>query len=204
MNGQRDDVAHRSGGQKQSRLLARHLRDEILQGIDRWILAALLITDFSAAQGDIIDLTAIDANVNLAGNQAFVKVNAFSGVAGEYVRVVTGSYMTAYFDTDGNGSADFAHYAASKGGIVGMTLPAARDMASRGVRVLTIAPGLFDTPLLAALPEAARVSLGQQVPFPSRLGQPAEYGALVRHIIENVMLNGEVIRLDGALRMAPR
>ena len=95
-------------------------------------------------------------------------------------------------------------YAASKGGIVALTLPVAREFASIGIRVVTIAPGIFDTPLLAALPEAARVSLGQQVPFPSRLGRPAEYGALVRHIAENEMLNGEVIRLDGALRMAPR
>ena len=95
-------------------------------------------------------------------------------------------------------------YAASKGGIVGLTLPVAREFASLGIRVVTIAPGIFDTPLLAALPEAARVSLGQQVPFPSRLGRPAEYAALARHIVENEMLNGEVIRLDGALRMAPR
>src|SRR5262245_43782464 len=95
-------------------------------------------------------------------------------------------------------------YAASKGGIVALTLPAAREFASLGIRVVTIAPGIFDTPLLAALPEPARVSLGKQVPFPSRLGRPAEYGSLVRHIIENEMLNGEVIRLDGALRMAPR
>ena len=95
-------------------------------------------------------------------------------------------------------------YAASKGAIVGMTLPIAREFAQLGIRVVTVAPGIFDTPLLAGLPEPARVSLGQQVPFPSRLGRPSEYGALVRHIIENEMLNGEVIRLDGALRMAPR
>lgn len=95
-------------------------------------------------------------------------------------------------------------YAASKGGIVAMTLSIAREFASIGIRVVTVAPGIFDTPLLAGLPEPARVSLGQQVPFPSRLGRPSEYGALVRHIIENEMLNGEVIRLDGALRMAPK
>lgn len=95
-------------------------------------------------------------------------------------------------------------YAASKGGIVALTLPVAREFAPLGIRVVTIAPGIFDTPLLAALPEAARVSLGQQVPFPSRLGQPREYAALAKHIIENEMMNGEVIRLDGALRMAPR
>jgi NAD(P)-dependent dehydrogenase (short-subunit alcohol dehydrogenase family) len=95
-------------------------------------------------------------------------------------------------------------YSASKGGIVGMTLPAARDLASLGVRVCTIAPGLFDTPLLAALPEPAREALGAQTPFPRRLGQPAEYAALAVHIVENAMLNGETIRLDGALRMAPK
>ncbi len=95
-------------------------------------------------------------------------------------------------------------YSASKGGIVGMTLPAARDMASRGVRVVTIAPGLFDTPLLAALPEEARKALGDGIPFPSRLGQPAEYAQLVEQIVANPMLNGETIRLDGALRMPPK
>jgi len=95
-------------------------------------------------------------------------------------------------------------YSASKGGIVGMTLPAARDLASSGIRVVTIAPGLFDTPLLAGLPEEARVALGEQVPHPHRLGRPEEYGDLAAHIVANPMLNGEVIRLDGALRMPPR
>jgi 3-hydroxyacyl-CoA dehydrogenase/3-hydroxy-2-methylbutyryl-CoA dehydrogenase len=95
-------------------------------------------------------------------------------------------------------------YAASKGGIVGMTLPAARDLAGRGIRVVTIAPGTFDTPLLGALPQEAREQLGAQIPFPSRLGRPEEFAALALHIMENEMLNGEVIRLDGALRMPPR
>ena len=95
-------------------------------------------------------------------------------------------------------------YAASKGGIVGLTLPAARDMASRGIRVVTIAPGTFDTPLLGALPQEAREELGKAIPFPQRLGDPAEFGALAVHIVENQMLNGETIRLDGALRMPPR
>ena len=95
-------------------------------------------------------------------------------------------------------------YAASKGGIVGLTLPAARDLAGLGIRVVTIAPGLFDTPLLASLPEPAREALGKTIPFPPRLGDPEEFGALVAHIAANTMLNGEVIRLDGALRMAPR
>jgi NAD(P)-dependent dehydrogenase (short-subunit alcohol dehydrogenase family) len=95
-------------------------------------------------------------------------------------------------------------YSASKGGVVGMTLPAARDLSQSGIRVMTIAPGLFDTPLLAALPQEARDALGRSVPFPQRLGRPDEYAHLAAHIVENAMLNGEVIRLDGALRMAPR
>jgi 3-hydroxyacyl-CoA dehydrogenase / 3-hydroxy-2-methylbutyryl-CoA dehydrogenase len=95
-------------------------------------------------------------------------------------------------------------YAASKGGVVGMTLPAARDLSANHVRVCTIAPGLFDTPLLAGLPEEARAALGAQVPHPARLGAPEEYAALAVHVVENPMLNGEVIRLDGALRMPPR
>jgi NAD(P)-dependent dehydrogenase (short-subunit alcohol dehydrogenase family) len=97
-----------------------------------------------------------------------------------------------------------AAYSASKGGVAALTLPAAREFARFGIRVVTIAPGTFDTPLLAGLPDAARQSLGQQVPFPSRLGRPDEFAALARHIIENEMLNGEVIRLDGALRMGPK
>jgi NAD(P)-dependent dehydrogenase (short-subunit alcohol dehydrogenase family) len=95
-------------------------------------------------------------------------------------------------------------YSASKGGVVGMTLPAARDLSQYGIRVNTIAPGLFDTPLLAALPEEARAALGAGVPFPRRLGMPAEYAQLACQIVENRMLNGETIRLDGALRMPPR
>jgi 3-hydroxyacyl-CoA dehydrogenase / 3-hydroxy-2-methylbutyryl-CoA dehydrogenase len=95
-------------------------------------------------------------------------------------------------------------YSASKGGIVAMTLPAARDLASRGIRVVTIAPGTFDTPLLGALPQEARDELGKAIPFPPRLGRPPEFAALALHIVENVMLNGETIRLDGALRMPPR
>jgi 3-hydroxyacyl-CoA dehydrogenase / 3-hydroxy-2-methylbutyryl-CoA dehydrogenase len=95
-------------------------------------------------------------------------------------------------------------YSASKGGVVGLTLPAARDLARQGIRVCTIAPGTFDTPLLAALPQDAREALGAQVPFPARLGHPSEYAALACHIAENPMLNGETIRLDGALRMPPK
>jgi NAD(P)-dependent dehydrogenase (short-subunit alcohol dehydrogenase family) len=114
--------------------------------------------------------------------------------------VIVNTASIAAFD----GQIGQAAYSASKAGIVGLTLPVARELARFGIRVVTIAPGIFDTPLLAGLPEAARLSLGQQVPFPSRLGRPEEYAALVRHVLENEMLNGEVIRLDGALRMAPK
>jgi NAD(P)-dependent dehydrogenase (short-subunit alcohol dehydrogenase family) len=114
--------------------------------------------------------------------------------------VVINTASVAAFD----GQIGQVAYSASKGGIVAITLPLAREFARHGIRVVTIAPGIFDTPLLAGLPEAARLSLGQQVPFPARLGRPAEYAALAQHIIENEMLNGEVIRLDGALRMAPQ
>lgn len=114
--------------------------------------------------------------------------------------VIINTASVAAFD----GQIGQAAYSASKGGIVGMTLPIARDLARDGIRVMTIAPGIFDTPLLGALPEPARISLGQQVPFPPRLGRPDEYAALAKHIIENEMLNGEVIRLDGGIRMSPK
>jgi NAD(P)-dependent dehydrogenase (short-subunit alcohol dehydrogenase family) len=114
--------------------------------------------------------------------------------------VIVNTASIAAFD----GQIGQAAYSASKGGIVGMTLPIARDLARSGIRVVTIAPGLFNTPLLAGLSEEVQKALGAQVPFPPRLGDPAEYAALARHIIENTMLNGEVIRLDGALRMPPK
>jgi NAD(P)-dependent dehydrogenase (short-subunit alcohol dehydrogenase family) len=114
--------------------------------------------------------------------------------------VVINTASVAAFD----GQIGQAAYSASKGGIVGMTLPIARDLAEVGIRVCTIAPGLFDTPLMGTLPEPARISLAKQVPFPARLGRPAEYAALAAHIVENSMLNGETIRLDGAIRMQPR
>lgn len=119
---------------------------------------------------------------------------------GEDRGVIVCTASVAAFD----GQIGQAAYSASKGGVAGMTLPIAREFAQHQIRVMSIAPGIFDTPMLAGLPEAARESLGKQVPFPSRLGNPGEYAALARHIVENQMLNGEVIRLDGAIRMAPR
>jgi NAD(P)-dependent dehydrogenase (short-subunit alcohol dehydrogenase family) len=142
--------------------------------------------------------------INLIGTFNVIRLAAahMAGLEsiGEERGVIVNTASVAAFD----GQVGQAAYAASKGGIVGMTLPIARDLAGLGIRVVTIAPGLFDTPLLASLPEEARRSLGQQVPHPSRLGDPAEYGALAAHVVENPMLNGETIRLDGAVRMAPR
>jgi NAD(P)-dependent dehydrogenase (short-subunit alcohol dehydrogenase family) len=118
---------------------------------------------------------------------------------GERGVIINTASVAAY-----DGQIGQAAYSASKGGVVGMTLPIARELARFGIRVMSIAPGIFQTPMMAALPEAAQKSLGEQVPFPSRLGLPSEYAALAKHIIENRMLNGEVIRLDGAIRMAPK
>jgi NAD(P)-dependent dehydrogenase (short-subunit alcohol dehydrogenase family) len=144
-------------------------------------------------------------NVNLVGTFNVIRLAAAAMAsntpnAGGERGVIVNTASVAAFD----GQIGQAAYSASKGGIVALTLPIAREFARIGVRVMTIAPGTFDTPLLGALPEAARLSLAQQVPFPPRLGRPEEYAALVRHIFENEMLNGEVIRLDGAIRMAPK
>ena len=114
--------------------------------------------------------------------------------------VIIATASVAAFD----GQVGQVAYSASKGGIVAMTLPIARDLADKGVRVVTIAPGIFETPLLATLPDKVKESLAEAVPFPKKLGQPDEFAALARHIVENVMLNGETIRLDGAIRLAPR
>ena len=135
-------------------------------------------------------------NVIRRGAQRIAKTEPINGERG----VIVNTASVAAFD----GQIGQAAYSASKGGVVGMTLPIARDLSRELIRVVTIAPGLFDTPLLAWLPEQAKESLGKQVPHPSRLGKPDEYGALAVHIVENPMLNGEVIRLDGAIRMAPR
>jgi NAD(P)-dependent dehydrogenase (short-subunit alcohol dehydrogenase family) len=143
--------------------------------------------------------------INLIGTFNVLRFAAAAMIAGEPLEdgergVCVHTASIAAYD----GQVGQIAYSASKGGVVGMTLPAARDLAQYGIRVCTIAPGLFDTPLLAALPEEARHKLGAGVPFPQRLGQPDEYAQLALHIVENRMLNGEVIRLDGALRMPPR
>jgi NAD(P)-dependent dehydrogenase (short-subunit alcohol dehydrogenase family) len=139
-------------------------------------------------------------NVLRLGAERMAKTDPVGPSDSQERGVIINTASVAAFD----GQIGQAAYSASKGGVVGMTLPIARDLADKLIRVVTIAPGLFDTPLLAGLPEPAKASLGAQVPHPSRLGKPSEYGALAVHIVENPMLNGEVIRLDGAIRMAPR
>lgn len=153
-----------------------------------------------------LDVFSTTIQINLIGTFNVIRLAAAQMInqdalnpEGERGVIINTASVAAY-----DGQIGQAAYSASKGAIVGMTLPIAREFARHGIRVMTIAPGLFDTPLLAALPEAARISLGQQVPFPSRLGNPAEYALLAQQIVENPMLNGEVIRLDGAIRMAPK
>lgn len=144
-------------------------------------------------------------HVNLIGTFNVVRLAAEAmtgneaGDDGERGVIVNTASVAAF-----EGQIGQSAYAASKGGVAAMTLPLARELSRHGIRVVTIAPGIFDTPMMAGLPQEARESLGEQVPFPSRLGKPEEYAALARHIVENRMLNGEVIRLDGAIRMSPR
>ena len=143
-------------------------------------------------------------DINLVGSFNVLRLAAAAMLANEPVDgdrgVVVMTASIAAFD----GQVGQAAYAASKGGIVGLTLSAARDLADKAIRVVTVAPGTFETPMMAGLPGETKAILEKQVPHPSRLGDPAEYAALVRHIVDNSMLNGEVIRLDGALRMPPR
>ena len=144
-------------------------------------------------------------NINLIGTFNMIRLAADAmakagpNAAGERGVIINTASVAAY-----DGQIGQAAYSASKGGIVGMTLPVARDLSRNGIRVCTIAPGLFETPMMKGLPKEAQESLGKQVPFPSRLGRPVEYAQLARAIIENEMLNGETIRLDGAIRMAPK
>ncbi len=144
-------------------------------------------------------------SVNLIGTFNVTRLAAAAmaknqpGADGERGVIINTASVAAY-----DGQIGQAAYSASKGGVVSMTLPIARDLASLGIRVCTIAPGTFETPMLAGLPEPNRKALAAQIPFPQRLGKPTEYAALARHIVENEMLNGETIRLDGALRMPPR
>ena len=144
-------------------------------------------------------------NINLIGTFNMIRLAADAmskgepNAAGERGVIVSTASVAAY-----DGQIGQAAYAASKGGVVGMTLPIARDLSRSGIRVMTIAPGIFETPMLLGMPQEVQDALGKMVPFPPRLGKPAEYAALALHIIQNEMLNGEVIRLDGAIRMQPK
>jgi NAD(P)-dependent dehydrogenase (short-subunit alcohol dehydrogenase family) len=142
--------------------------------------------------------------VNLVGTFNVIRLAAEAIARSEPVDGERGAIVNTASVAAFDGQIGQAAYSASKGGIVGMTLPIARDLSGALIRVVTIAPGIMDTPMLAGLPDAARDSLGKQVPHPARLGRPQEYASLARHIIENPLLNGETIRLDGAIRMAPR
>ena len=146
--------------------------------------------------------TVID--INLVGSFNVLRLAAAAMLDNEPLDADRGVVVMTASIAAYDGQVGQAAYAASKGGIVGLTLSAARDLADKGIRVMTIAPGTFETPMLAGLPPEATAALEAQVPHPSRLGRPEEYAALVRHIVDNGMLNGEVIRLDGALRMPPR
>ena len=157
-------------------------------------------------EGKATDIERFEAviRINLIGTFNVIRLAAQQMASqdpdGEERGVIVNTASIAAFD----GQIGQAAYAASKGGVAGLTLPVARDLASKLIRCATIAPGIFDTPMLAGLPEEARAKLAENVPHPHRLGSPSEYAALVRHIVENPMINGEVIRLDAALRMPPR
>ena len=152
-----------------------------------------------------LDSFARAVSINLIGTFNMLRLAAEAmagnepGESGERGVIINTASVAAF-----DGQIGQAAYSASKGGVAAMTLPAARELARTGIRVLAIAPGIFGTPMLYAMPQEVQDSLGASVPFPSRLGRPDEFASLVRHIIENQMLNGEVIRLDGAIRMAPR
>jgi NAD(P)-dependent dehydrogenase (short-subunit alcohol dehydrogenase family) len=203
---------------------ARFIKTDVTSEADGTAAVALALKDFGSLQG-LVNCAGIGAaektlgregphalasfirviTINLIGTFNMIRLAADAmskgqpNAGGERGVIVNTASVAAY-----DGQIGQAAYSASKGGIVGMTLPIARDLARSGIRVMTIAPGIFLTPMLLGLPKEAQDSLGKMVPFPPRLGQPSEYAALARHIIENEMLNGEVIRLDGAIRMAPK
>ncbi len=187
---------------------AVHLADEAFGGVSIVVNCAGVgwaSRTISKEGSHPLDLFETVIRINLIGTFNVIRLAAFRmaqntpNAEGERGIIINTASVAAF-----DGQIGQAAYSASKGGIVGMTLPIARDLARLGIRVMTIAPGIFDTPMVALLPEEARQSLSQQVPFPPRLGRPAEYAQLAQSIIENPFLNGEVIRLDGAVRMSSR
>src|SRR3989338_2061685 len=203
---------------------ARFIKTDVTAEADGKAAVALALKEFSGLQG-LVNCAGIAIGEKTVGKEGPHALASFSRVVGinligtfNMIRLAADAMSKGAPNAGGergvivntasvaayDGQIGQAAYSASKGGIVGMTLPIARDLAELGIRVCTIAPGIFETPLLGTLPEPVRQSLAKQVPFPPRLGRPDEYAALACHIIENGMLNGETIRLDGAIRMQPR
>jgi NAD(P)-dependent dehydrogenase (short-subunit alcohol dehydrogenase family) len=203
---------------------ARFVRADIAQEADGQAVVAEAERAFGGLHG-LANCAGIGIAERVLGREAPHRLDAFARVIGvnligtfNMIRLAAASMARGEPDADGergvivntasiaayDGQIGQAAYAASKAGVAGLTLPVARELARVGIRVVTIAPGLFETPMLASLPAEVQEALGRSVPFPQRLGQPQEFAALVRHVVENAMLNGEVIRLDGALRMAAR
>ena len=203
---------------------ARFVRADIVQETDGQAVVAEAESAFGGLHG-LANCAGIGVAERVLGREAPHRLDAFARVIGvnligtfNMIRLAAAAMARGAPDEGGergvivntasiaafDGQVGQAAYAASKAGVAGLTLPVARELARVGIRVVTIAPGLFETPMLASLPPDVQKALGDSVPFPQRLGQPREFAALVKHVVENPMLNGEVIRLDGALRMAPR
>ncbi len=203
---------------------ARFIKTDVPAEGDGKAAVALALKEFGGLQG-LVNCAGIAIGEKTIGKQGPHALASFSRVIGinligtfNMIRLAADAMSKGRPNADGergviintasvaayDGQIGQAAYSASKGGIVGMTLPIARDLSRSGIRVMTIAPGIFETPMLLGMPKDVQEALGKLVPFPSRLGRPAEYAALVRHIIENAMLNGEVIRLDGAIRLTPK
>ena len=201
-----------------------YLRTDVTSEADGQAAVALARSRFGALHG-LVNCAGVAIGEKVVGRDGPHRLDSFARVIGinlvgtfNMIRLAASAMQGNAPDTEGergvivntasvaayDGQVGQAAYAASKGGVVGMTLPLARDLARDGIRVVTVAPGLFGTPMLLGMPQEVQDSLGRSVPFPPRLGRPDEYAALVRHIMENTMLNGEVIRLDGAIRLAPR
>jgi NAD(P)-dependent dehydrogenase (short-subunit alcohol dehydrogenase family) len=203
---------------------ALFVRTDVTSGIDGEAAVATAVAKFGRVDGLVncagiapgekvvgrdgphrLESFARAVSINLVGTFNMLRLAADQmarqepGAEGERGVIINTASIAAY-----DGQIGQAAYAASKAGVAGLTLPVARELARLGIRCVTIAPGIFETPMMAAMPQAVRDSLGATVPFPPRLGKPDEFAALVAHIVQNIMLNGEVIRLDGALRMAPK
>ena len=203
---------------------ARYIRTDVTSGEDGAAAVALAVADFGRLDG-LVNCAGVAPSERVVGRDGPHRLESFAKVVGinligtfNMVRLAADAIAKNAPDENGergviintasiaafDGQIGQAAYAASKGGVAALTLPVARELARSGIRVVAIAPGVFETPMMAAMPQEVRDSLGRTVPFPPRLGRPPEYAALVEHILSNGYLNGETIRLDGALRMAPR